>query len=252
MIVKQPVAAWLRDCGVLKQDLSGGNDRVALPEHLIREIEYGWCFERVIYRSSGRIFELVREKSPSAKARNWHILFNQLKILGILVTEEAKALVLAGDRNVLVKILEELHTKCNEPSSPGDGVCLERIEWEKATGESLNCLEGILLTIVKGFGVKPRQAVAMLAQENTLLTTAVTRGASRVIEWYSLVEENIEHLTQLARKDDEIEMILSVVSSAIRANNEEIILKGLVVLDYVLGQLKNREIVEKWVGGSQL
>lgn len=70
MIVKKPVATWLRDCGVLKQDFKGNNGRVALPEYLIKEIEYGWCFEQVIYRFSGKAFELLREESPSAKVKN--------------------------------------------------------------------------------------------------------------------------------------------------------------------------------------
>jgi hypothetical protein len=83
-----------------------------------------------------------------------------------------------------------------------DGVDLMNLEANKPSAELESSFELVLVTLSKAFNLKPKQAAALLTNNNQYLVTACIKGAKGsnyepVIAWFSLLQEHAVLLADL-------------------------------------------------------
>ena len=83
-----------------------------------------------------------------------------------------------------------------------DGVDLLGIDASKALGDLESSFEMILVTLSKAFNLKPKQAAALLTNNNQYLVTACIKGAKGqnyepILAWYNMLCDNVFVLADL-------------------------------------------------------
>ena len=102
---------WLLEHGAIEQaDLASPFDFYVLNKQASNEFENGvqWrgCFK--ISARDGDLDTLKENNAPVAKLYNWNLLLPKLRQRGLDVDQDMKVLIVAGDTDIVVDLLEQL------------------------------------------------------------------------------------------------------------------------------------------------
>lgn len=105
-----------------------------------------------------------------------------------------------------------------------------------------NSLEYLLVTLSRSFDLSPRQAAALLTNNNQYLITACVKGVKGgyflpVLNWYKEMSDNILILiellaSELSKFEDirSIQKVLSILASGLYSSSTEVVRKTLIML----------------------
>jgi hypothetical protein len=191
---------------------------------------------------------LKEANSPSAKLYNWNIVISALSLLGVTISQDTKNLILAGDRLMLIEVLDTIYQaekKCRRtrsisnkqlvpelppPPPPPGSLFLDELEVDKPLDQANNCLEFILLSMCQNFNLKPKQAAGLLAQNNKYLSLIITKGlkgdSDPVLCWYQSIYTYTNALIKLidAQPDEEaLTFVLNALKAGMVAKEIEVV-----------------------------
>ncbi|OMJ93856.1 hypothetical protein SteCoe_3045 [Stentor coeruleus] len=123
MEVTPDIANWLKEAKIIEKELNAQeNGKFLIPDNLAMPLENGLNFTPLIKRLYQILNKLDREmtpmpelnslkevKSPAAKLYNWKVLTKALELLGIQIDPDSRSLIIAGDRDMVVEVLEKMY-----------------------------------------------------------------------------------------------------------------------------------------------
>lgn len=121
-----------------------------------------------------QINELQPTRSVVRKLHNWKIVNSALKGLGVALEAETVNQLAAGELGLLVKALEAL--RLAEKPHRATGLLLDEIDSQKALGGSKNCLEFLIISCCRNFGLTPKQGAGLLTANYKYLTQIIVKG----------------------------------------------------------------------------
>ena len=111
------------------------------------------------------VYNTLRDaNSPAVRLGNWNFISKAIKQIGVDIDADTKALIVAGDSDVVLDILLQVH-RASQNSRPTPSprpqaksgapatIQLEEIYAEKDYTETTSCLELMLVSFMKHFGV---------------------------------------------------------------------------------------------------
>lgn len=120
LVLDGAVAGWLRRLGVVRQaDMSPYGESVALKREAAAEFENGVRVGRLLQLLGGRQISNLKElNTPVAKLYNWNALLPELKARGVHVDADMKVLIVAGDSDIVLDVVKQLHVHATAQPSP--------------------------------------------------------------------------------------------------------------------------------------
>ena len=125
------------------------------------------------------------------------MLLKPLENIGVIVNADTKALIVAGDRQQVIDIINSIidlidkNKKKKKIVNTSDGaLLLNNIEANSALEDAESVLEFLILTFCKAFHITPKIAAGLLTQKCHYLSQIIVKGLksdySPVFEWYGL------------------------------------------------------------------
>ena len=122
-----------------------------------------------------------------------------------------------------------------------DGVDILTMKLERNPDETDSSLELILNTLCKSFAMKPKQAAALLTNNNQFLIHSIVKGVKGnyepLLAWYSAIQTSMKHLTNLLELETEqlpkllnIPQVLGPLASGLFSQNIDICRQSLEIL----------------------
>ena len=105
---------------------------------------------------------------------------------------------------------------------------------ERDPSDTESCLELLLNTLCRNFKMKPKQAAALLTNNNQYLVHSVVKGVKGrfepVVAWYQEVYANSKHLssvlevelTTLQNPSTNLDMVMNILKSGLCSHNHEV------------------------------
>jgi len=115
IVLDGAIAGWLRRLGVLRDaELSPYGESVALSREAAAEFENGLRVGRLLQVLPGagagsKLNALKDLNTPVAKLYNWNQLLPSLRERGVQVDADMKVLIVAGDTDIVLDVLQQLH-----------------------------------------------------------------------------------------------------------------------------------------------
>ncbi|CAG9322647.1 unnamed protein product [Blepharisma stoltei] len=265
MQVKEDIAKWLRNAGIIDElpPAFGPNKIILLDAFTTQHLESGQLILPLIRRLHTIMSANNREVSPlpeskamktadsaSAKLYNWKIIYKALDAVGINVDEDKKLLIMAGDNDIVIEILEEilekekssqrflpkisstptLKKKGKKPKIAKDGALyIDSVNVYRGLDSTDTCLEFLLVTFCQYFELKPKQAAGLLTQGNKYLAHIIVKGLKGdlkpIYSWYKTILEHLSRLTDLMINEEpngSIKLVLSAFRPGFLSKNEDI------------------------------
>ena len=224
MELPEHIYYWLKDVGTISSSEPTGPP-FEISEQEAQSLETGHPFSNLVKRLNQikvtfkqnnlerlrtpipEVNTLKDASAPSGKLYNWNVISQALETLGVTLDPDTKSLIVAGDREMLLEVLQQIHTA--EQTKPqkrnktpgGGGVFLDNIETSKPLFEAESCLEFLILSFCHNFKLTVKQGAGLLAQGNKYLAHIVAKGLKGdfepVIVWLQDIYSNTETLTQL-------------------------------------------------------
>lgn len=119
-----------------------------------------------------------------------------LELLGVIIDPDTKSLIVAGDREMITEVLEQIYQAARQPrprsnassvkpqpqvykkaiTTPEGGVIIDSIDSSKPLFEADTCLEFLILSFCHNFNISPKQAAGLLTQGYKYLAHIVAKG----------------------------------------------------------------------------
>ena len=104
----------------------------------------------------------------------------------------------------IVPVMQEEPEIQQTPKKVKDGVVILKLDAEKPLSDCESSLELILITLSKAFNMKPKQAAALLTNNNQYLITACIKGVKNgkyepLTDWYEMLIQNSGTLSDLLK-----------------------------------------------------
>lgn len=260
MEVTKDIYTWLQQIKLIDQVLQvQDNGKVLIPEEISSEFESGVLFPAIIKRIHKLQNDLDREitpmpeinslkdlKSPAAKLYNWKILVSALNLININLDPDTRALIVAGDRDMVANLLAELFEAEKNIKQKVDkkkkvvrksiqknktGFNIDSIKPEKPLDQCETCLEFLLVSFCRHFSLRSKQAAGLLTQGGKYLTFVISKGLKGkhgpIVSWYSEIYSNLPTLLELLIQEitqGSIEIILSSLQSGFLSKNSDTVL----------------------------
>lgn len=107
--------------------------------------------------------------TPAARLYNWNLIAKTLESCGVRVEEDVRHLIVGGDLQVLSDLLKQimqfersllsLHADKHRPNRDNGVVDLDELDESKKPADIRNCLEFLLVTMSRGFKLRPKQVL---------------------------------------------------------------------------------------------
>ncbi|CAG9333687.1 unnamed protein product [Blepharisma stoltei] len=225
---------WLQTLGIIPYSDNAESDRYSLPEEIVESLESGDCVTLLVKHLNQikNNFERLTTPIPelntlkpvtnlSAKLYNWNIIVQALQLLGVTIDPDTKSLIVAGDREMITEVLEQIYQAAkpqaeNPPPQPTQvykkaittsegGVIIDSIDSSKPLFEADTCLEFFILSFCHNFNITPKQAAGLLTQGYKYLAHIVAKGLKGdfepVIIWLQDIYSNTERLHGLIQNE---------------------------------------------------
>lgn len=259
MEVTKELYTWLHENKIIDKPLEvEDTGKVLIPDEISSQFESGVLFPQIIKRIHKLQNDLDREitpmpeinslkdlKSPAAKLYNWKILVSALALINVTLDPDTRALIVAGDRDMVFDLLYELYEteqkigqklvkkpktkKVSQKSKPVFSI--DAIKPDKTLDQSDSLLELLLVSFCKHFLLKPKQAAGLMTQGGKYLTYVISKGLKGkhepVISWYSDMYANLTRIVELVASEvaqGSIEIILSSLQSGFLSKNPDTVL----------------------------
>lgn len=158
--------------------------------------------------------------------------------MDIHVDSDAKALIVAGDKQMVLEIIKIIQKSENIENSPKrkpkpkftqeGALLLDNLEIAINLNETETCLEMLVISLCKTLQVKPKQAAGLLTQNGKFLVQVILKGLKGKFEpinnWYSIILDNLTHLKKLITKEYDqgsLSLVLSALKPGLATKNQE-------------------------------
>jgi len=285
MEVSESVAKWLEQLNVLKEGASETSDSVwFISESDTQKFESGLGFVPLLKRLHKsvnsreptpfpEINSLKNTTSSAARLYNWNILIKVMEMVGIEIDSDMKALIVAGDRGMVVEVIRLIYqaeSTMTEPSvestelkppkrrknklNQEGALLLENVETNIHLFQTENCLEFLIVSFCKYFKIQPKQAAGLLADSGNYLSQLIIRGLKGsyepILEWLEGIQDNAEHLSMLVANEAEsgsINLVFSSLKSGLSSKDWRIVAGTCEVMSSLHRNLLNyHEVLFEW------
>lgn len=134
--------------------------------------------------------ETLEDTKGTTRVYNWGVVLQALESLSVHLDPEVRELILAGDREIVVEVLEalqareaELKTDAAEPrkfrrprQAPDGALFVESIDVRRPLGEAETCLEFLLVAFCSHLQVTQRQAAGLMTEGGRFLAAVLGKG----------------------------------------------------------------------------
>ena len=173
----------------------------------------------------------LEDGSESPRAYNWGVVLQALESLSVHLDAEVKELILAGDKEIVVEILEALQAREDElrqgiqqprkyrrPRQAPDGALfVESIDMRRPLSEAETCLEFLLLGFCSHLQVTQRQAAGLLTEGGRFLASVLGRGLKGdflpVVQMLDDMRSNVRQLADCILREAKNGSFVLVASS---------------------------------------
>ena len=208
---------------------------------------------------SQELNDIRNVNSPAEKLQNWNILSNVLDDqLDIQIDMDTKALIVAGDTDMVSDLLEQLYkankdmeqiairrTKLDEQGN----LMLDQVNLELPIDQTYVPMEFILNSICKNFGLKIKQGNILIVNNGKNMVKIMRKGLkgsfAEIIQWYTDIYAHARHLVILLSRDDgktPLDAPFGVISSGMKAGDIEVVTWAFRVLIHLSEALPEFEM----------
>ena len=277
MEVTESLSNWLKSFNLLKYPLTLSSDGIFLHDFDSKLFETGQNFIPLLQKLQ-RLFPTASQKpipsipstsdtlSPAAKLYNWNLIIKCLDSLHLSIDSDMKALIVAGDRQLITEILHTLYTLDTSPSPEAPGVpfrkqkkrnkvlaegalFLDELDPGTPLLESESTLEFLILSLCQEFSLSCKLAAGLLAQSGKVLSQVLTKGLKGnidpVIAWYRRVVEHSGFLGELMAKErgeGAVALVLGAVKPGLAARDYSVVQRCCEALAALNTSLAAKEI----------
>jgi hypothetical protein len=239
MEVTPEVFAWLVSLKVIdaNKSLKMKNKSILIPEEVVEKLLNGMYFDKMLTNLEDQYNKFYKLKltytdgvrhlnhkdiTSTQRIQNWKIIGDVVMNFGIDFSEETARVVVDGNKTVLFEIIKAIYTLSNELMKRSvdfkldvssstvikkvnhqDIIDMNDIDPKKDYGECDTPLEFFVVSLSRNLEMKPRQAIALLANNRKYLIHIANRGIKgdyeKLINWYEDLKANIKILAHLVR-----------------------------------------------------
>ena len=232
LVLPATLGDWLLEIGVFDHsDLeSPPVESYVLGRRATGEFENGVRIARLL-QELGSVDEdldtLKEVNTPVAKLYNWNLLLPKLRRRGLDVDQDMKVLIVAGDLEIVVDLLEQLHRQGGGAGLGGghgggdDDVASSSMPPPASASASTSVTQFLAFCCRQELGSSWGQSVALvrnhrqLARQQTHGAHGASGGFVPVVRWYKLVFSHCKHLCHLAQTPADISLALHSVGSGL-------------------------------------
>mmetsp|Transcript_1654 Transcript_1654/g.3559 ORF Transcript_1654/g.3559 Transcript_1654/m.3559 type:complete len:1208 (+) Transcript_1654:686-4309(+) len=204
------------------------------------------------------------------KSKNWEVLNKAMHLLGLEISEEARAMIIAGVTEEIVKMLwaiRELDDKVSTRGSltnhkdpqhkirlgPDGALFLDSVEGGKLLPETTYCLEFLLVSMSRAFSIKPKQAAILLTRNGRYLAKILCKGLRKqfipIIEWLDAMKTHSSHLKGLLvneRRNNAVPFVCDALLPGLLSKNEGVVGKVSELLTLISSEEEIRNETWQW------
>ena len=255
---------WLRDCRVLNGIYEKTGYNIVLNESDSDRLELGLVLKLFppIFTNLPKETEMQQFNSKVSRLNNWNLLIKPLEHLGIEINSDMKALIVAGDREQVIEVLQTMYksitilTKKNPNiTSFEGGVLLNNLNPGSYLNETQSVMEFLVLSLCKVLKVTPKVSVGLLAQNGSFLAQIIKKGVKKdfkpILEWYEIIENNYQHLLKHIREEGYFNSAMNLFKSGFASLSEEVQDTCFKFFSNILTALgDNSDLAFKWFSSS--
>ena len=175
--------------------------------------------------------ETLEDTKGTARVYNWGVVLQALESLSVHLDAEVRELILAGDREIVVEVLEalqaretELRVAASEPKkfrrprqAPDGALFVESVDVRRPLSEAETCLEFLLLAFCSHLQVTQRQAAGLLTEGGRFLAAVLGKGLKGdflpVIRMLDDIRNNVRQLSDCILREAKNGSFVLVASS---------------------------------------
>ena len=218
------IVDWLAENGLAAQGET-------IPASLYKDIEFGHRLDPIIQCKTDPA------TSKAAKRGNWVAIEKALTALHFHLPPQTKTAIMNGHQHTIFKFLRGLYLRLKP--NPDIGLAIESIDCKKLIKKTESCLEGITISLSRAFKTTPKQSLALLAQDNKMLTHLLIKGYKKeyepVVQWLKIVEKDLEHMLGLAVSEGSLPILLSIIKPALLSRDPRVVEKSCKILGECFG-----------------
>ena len=254
LVLPQSVGDWLLELGLFDHtELDAPPlESYVLGRQATHEFVNGTRIARLLQElgvNDAELDTLKETSTPVAKLYNWNLLLPKLRQRGLDVDQDMKVLIVAGDLDIVVDLLEQLQRsgrQLHQPLSAANGYAgyagaassqheqaapSNELPPPAAAAQSTSVLQLLAFCCRQELGSSWGQALALVRnyRQLTRQQTAGAHGASGgfvpIVRWYKLVFSHCKLLCTLCQGSaEEAELALSAVGGGLSSADDEVAL----------------------------
>lgn len=245
LVLPSSVGEWLLELGLFDHtELDAPPlDSYVLGRQATQEFVNGTRVARLLQElgvGDAQLDTLKETSTPVAKLYNWNLLLPKLRQQGLDVDQDMKVLIVAGDLEIVVDLLEQLQraTVRRAPASSvdalsgGGSAAADAVPPPKGGAASSTSVAQLLaFCCQQELGVSWGQALALVRNHRQLARQQMggahgaRGGFVPIVRWYKLVFSHCRLLCTLcARLPEESELALSAVGGGLSSADDEVAL----------------------------
>ena len=255
------IGDWLVELGVLQDGelAAPPTDTYVLNRAATQDFENGVRIARLLQElgasDDGELDTLKQNSAPVAKLYNWNLLLPKLRERGLDIDQDMKVLIVAGDAEIVIDLLEQLHQLGDAPPPPaaraggagasslsgggggGGGAsgsdAAATIPPPSSAAASTSAAQLLAFCCRQEFGASWGQALH-LARNPKQLNRQQAHGAHGarggfvpIVRWYKLVFAHTKHLAALVAGEashEAAEATLAAVGGGLGSSETEVAL----------------------------
>jgi hypothetical protein len=239
MEVTPEIFAWLVSLKVIdaNKSLKMNNKNIHIPDETVEKLLNGLYFDKMLiyledqynkfyklklnYTNGLSQIAALSEVNSIQRIQNWKLIGEVVMNFGIDFSEETARIITNGNKVVLFEVIKSIYTLSNEllrrsvniGPDVSNSVVVKKINQDIIDMNNINpnkdynkCetpLEFFIISLCRNLDMKPRQAIALLANNRKYLIHIANRGIKgdyqKLTNWYEDLKLHIKVLTNLVR-----------------------------------------------------
>lgn len=257
---------WLKSKFVIVHDYKDVKGKVKLNDSDSAILELGLIID-VFPSHCGSLptnLDLKKSNTSNSRLHNWNLLIPSLDKINIPITNDTKALLVAGEHSTILETLEQLYSYSIEkplkiPKNLTDGtLLLSNISENSSLTDTQSLLEFLILTFCKCFKLAPRVAAGLLVQKAEYLSKVIIKGLKGdfkpVLQWYTTIENYSNHILTLSEKEIfSANLIFTCAKSGIFSQGSEVQGKAFAILRFFQNKFKiYNDLTWNWLNSDSI
>ena len=244
---------WLKKSNTILTTYAEYDEKIILNKEDSIKLELGLIVPLIKLVYSGQLpneSEFAIANSSNSRLYNWNMLLKPLENIGVIVNADTKALIVAGDRQQVIDIINSIidlidkNKKKKKIVNTSDGaLLLNNIEANSALEDAESVLEFLILTFCKAFHITPKIAAGLLTQKCHYLSQIIVKGLksdySPVFEWYEIMQNHLSSIIALIETEQSsLNLIYSCLKPGLLSKNLSINIKAAEIINLYYTQLR--------------